>query len=172
MSDCLWPYGLFSPWNSPGQNTGVGSLSLLQGISPTQGSNPGLPHCGWTLYHQSHKGSLYLVFKKLVRIWALIDGLSFSSRFTLFASSVKWHTCPLPTGDKALTMEALGRHYSPKESCFQVPLCFLHTYTHLLCGQGPEAPSSQHLSAASTDGQFWVECIENRVPVKSILWYT
>ena len=34
-----------SSWNSPGQNTGVGSLSLLQGIFPTQGSNPGLPHC-------------------------------------------------------------------------------------------------------------------------------
>ena len=34
-----------SPWNSPGQNTGVDSLSLLQGIFPTQGSNPGLPHC-------------------------------------------------------------------------------------------------------------------------------
>ena len=33
---------LYSPWNSPGPNTGVGSLSLLQGIFPTQGSNPGL----------------------------------------------------------------------------------------------------------------------------------
>ena len=32
----LWPHGLCSPWNSPGQNTGVGSLSLLQGIFPTQ----------------------------------------------------------------------------------------------------------------------------------------
>ena len=41
--------GLYSPWNSPGQNTGVGSLSLLQGIFPTQGSNPGLPHCRWIL---------------------------------------------------------------------------------------------------------------------------
>ena len=38
-------HGLYSPWNSPGQNTGVGSLFLLQGIFPTQGSNPGLPHC-------------------------------------------------------------------------------------------------------------------------------
>ena len=39
--------GLYGPWNSPGQNTGVGSLSLLlQGIFPTQGLNPGLPHCG------------------------------------------------------------------------------------------------------------------------------
>ena len=44
VSDSLRPHGLYSPWNSPGQNTGVGSLSLLQGIFPTQGSNPGLPH--------------------------------------------------------------------------------------------------------------------------------
>ena len=39
--DCLRPYGLYSPWNSPGQNTGVCSLPLLQGIFPTQRSNPG-----------------------------------------------------------------------------------------------------------------------------------
>ena len=41
--DSLW---LYSPWNSPGQNTAVGGLSLLQGIFPTQESNPGLLHCG------------------------------------------------------------------------------------------------------------------------------
>ena len=46
-----------NPRNCPGQNTGVGSLSLLQGIFPTQGSNPGLPHCRWILYQLSHKGS-------------------------------------------------------------------------------------------------------------------
>ena len=46
----LWPHGLHSPWNSPGQNTGVGSLSLLQGIFPIQGSNPGLPHYRRILY--------------------------------------------------------------------------------------------------------------------------
>ena len=46
VSDSLRPHELPSPWNSPGQNTGVGSLSLLQGILPTQGSNLGLPgHC-------------------------------------------------------------------------------------------------------------------------------
>ena len=45
------------PWNSPGQNTGVGSLSLLQGIFPTQGSNPGLLHCRWFLYQLKHKWS-------------------------------------------------------------------------------------------------------------------
>ena len=57
VSDSLQPHGLYSPWNSPGQNTGVGNLSLLQGIFPTQGLNPGLPHCKWILYHLSHKGS-------------------------------------------------------------------------------------------------------------------
>ena len=51
------PHGLYSPWNSPGQNTGVGSLSLLQGIFPTQGLNIGLPHCRWILYQLNHKGN-------------------------------------------------------------------------------------------------------------------
>ena len=57
MSDSLWPPGLYSPWKSPGQNTGMGSLSLLQGIFPTQGSNQGLPHCRQIPYQLSHKGS-------------------------------------------------------------------------------------------------------------------
>ena len=57
VSDSLWPHGLYSLWNSPGQITGVGSLSLLQGIFPTQGLNPGLPHCRQILYQRSHKGS-------------------------------------------------------------------------------------------------------------------
>ena len=53
---CPWtcPY---SPWNSPGQNTGVGRLSFLQGIFLTQRANPGLQHCRWILYQPSHKGS-------------------------------------------------------------------------------------------------------------------
>ena len=50
MSDSLQRHGLYSPWNSPDQNTGVGSLSLLQGIFPRQGLNPGLWHCRWILY--------------------------------------------------------------------------------------------------------------------------
>ena len=57
LSDSLWPRRLYSPWNSPGKNNEVGSLSLLQGVFPTQGSNPGLPHCRWILYQLSHKGS-------------------------------------------------------------------------------------------------------------------
>ena len=63
VSDSLGPYGLHSPWNSPGQNTGMGSYSLPKGIFPTQGSNPGLSHCRRLLYHLSHQGS-----PKLIRI--------------------------------------------------------------------------------------------------------
>ena len=57
VSDSLWSHGLYCPWHSPGQNTGVGSLSLLQRIFPTQGLNPGLLHCRQILYQLSHKGS-------------------------------------------------------------------------------------------------------------------
>ena len=52
-----WPHGLYSPWNSPGQTTGVGSRSLLQGTFPVQGWNPGLPHLSWILHQLSHQGS-------------------------------------------------------------------------------------------------------------------
>ena len=57
ISNSLRPHRLYSPWNSPGQNTGVGSHSLLLGIFPTQGLNPGLPRCRWILHQLSHKGS-------------------------------------------------------------------------------------------------------------------
>ena len=45
VSESLGSHGLYSPWNSPGQNTGVDSFSLLQGIFLTQGLNPGLLQC-------------------------------------------------------------------------------------------------------------------------------
>ena len=57
VSNSLWPHGLYSPWNSPGQSTRVGILSLLQGIFPTWGSNPGFPHCRRILYQLTHKRS-------------------------------------------------------------------------------------------------------------------
>ena len=57
VSDSLRPHGLYSPWNSPSQNTGEGSLSLLQGFFPTQGLNPGLWHCRPILHQLSHEGN-------------------------------------------------------------------------------------------------------------------
>ena len=62
VSGSLQPDGLYSPWNSPGQNTGVGSLSLLQGIFPAQGSNPGLQNCSRILYQLRYQGSPYHCF--------------------------------------------------------------------------------------------------------------
>ena len=61
VSDSLLPHGLeptelLSPWDFPGKNTGVGCHFLLQGIFPTQGLNPGLPHCRQALYSLSHRG--------------------------------------------------------------------------------------------------------------------
>ena len=55
MPNSLRPRGLYNPCNSPGQNTGVGRLCLLQGIFPTQELNPGLMHCRQILYQLSHK---------------------------------------------------------------------------------------------------------------------
>ena len=54
--------GLYSPWDSPGQNTGVGSCCLLQGIFPTKGWNPGLLQCRWILYELSYQGCLSLTW--------------------------------------------------------------------------------------------------------------
>ena len=57
VSNSLPPHGLYSPWNSPGQNTGVGRLSLLQGIFLTQGLNRSLLHYRQILYQLSYQGS-------------------------------------------------------------------------------------------------------------------
>ena len=57
VSESLRPHRLYSPLNSPGQNTGMCSLSLLQGIFLTQGSNPGLLSCRWIRYQLNHKRS-------------------------------------------------------------------------------------------------------------------
>ena len=54
ISNSLWSHGLYSPWNSPSQNTGVGSLFLLQGIFPTHKSNGSLLHCRWILDQLSY----------------------------------------------------------------------------------------------------------------------
>ena len=61
MSDSLCPCGLYSPWNSPGQNTGVDCCSLLQGIFPIQELNAGLPYCKRILYQPSRQGSITLL---------------------------------------------------------------------------------------------------------------
>ena len=87
VSDSLQPLRLYSPWNSPRQNIGMGSLSLLQGIFPTQGSNPGLPQLQVdslpaepqgkpSLYHEGILYSLFIsvlfILKQLPLLWSCI----------------------------------------------------------------------------------------------------
>ena len=80
MSNSLRLPGLYSPWDSPGQDTGMGSCSLLQGIFPTQGSNPGLPHCRRILYQLSHQGSplLYYKYNYIDYLYSIIIALSYT----------------------------------------------------------------------------------------------
>ena len=63
LCDPMDPSRLLCPWDSPGKNTGMGCHSLLQGIFPTQGLNPGLLRFRQILYHLSHQGSPWLGFK-------------------------------------------------------------------------------------------------------------
>ena len=60
LMDCS-PLGSSVHGDSPGKNTGVSCHALLQGIFPTQGLNPGFPHCRQSLYHLSHQGSLRIL---------------------------------------------------------------------------------------------------------------
>ena len=80
--DCSLPGS--RPWNSPGKNTVVDRHSLLQGIFPTQGSNPGLLHCRQILYYLSHQGSpceyIHSTLKKkeilsFVTRWMNLEGI-------------------------------------------------------------------------------------------------
>ena len=95
MSDSLWPHGLYSPWTSPGQNTVGGSLSLIQGIFPIQGLNPGLLHGGWILYQLSYQGSL--------RLWGWVA--------YLFSRVSSWPTSLVAQTVKHLTTMQETRFY-------------------------------------------------------------
>ena len=93
------------PWNSPDQNTGEGSLSLLQEIFPTQGSNPGLPHCGQILYQLSHNGSSRIL---------------------------EWVACPFSSGSswpRIMTSQFTGCPFSPSSVDFA---SFSWLYYHVL----------------------------------------
>ena len=102
------PPGSTVPWDSPGKNTGMGCHFLLQGILPTQGSNPGLPHCRKMLYHLSHQGS------------PGGKGISNSCYYP-------WAPCPhLYT----LQADSLSTELSGKPSIYNCPFINLHSPTY------------------------------------------
>ena len=84
--DCSLP-GSSVYGDSPSKNTRVGCHALLHGIFPTQGSIPGLPHCGWILYRLSHQGSPRILE------WVAYPFSRGSSR----SRNHTWHLSLLPT---------------------------------------------------------------------------
>ena len=78
VSDSFWPHGLcptrlLHPWDFPGKSTGVGRHFPLQGILPTQGLNPDLPHCRQMLYWATREAPVMWQKKKksaLRRKWS------------------------------------------------------------------------------------------------------
>ena len=99
VSNSLRPHGLYSPWNSLGQNTGVGSLSLLQQMFPTQKSNPGLRHCRQILYQLSYQGRKYTLGRSIAQV---------SSNL---CPRLPWkHSLPLAHKDQTWPLRPLGSH--------------------------------------------------------------
>ena len=96
MPNLLWPHGLgfnrlLCPWDSPGKNSGVGSHSLLQGIFPTQGSNPSLLHCRQIFYHLGYC-AICLVWL-FVTPWTVAHQAPLSMRI-LQARILEWAAMP------------------------------------------------------------------------------
>jgi len=85
------PHGTYGPWNFPGQNTAVGNLFLLQGISPTQGSNPGLPNGRQIFYQLSQKGSTMMQCTEHITSSAEIQRKDMSLWSTLRSDDNKVH---------------------------------------------------------------------------------
>ena len=108
----LQPIRLLCPWDFPGKDTGVGCHFLLQGIFPTQGSNPGLLHCRRLLYRLSYKGSpihkyihthscsVLVLTQSCLSLCDPVDCslLSSSARGSLQATILEWVAIPFSRG--------------------------------------------------------------------------
>ena len=107
----------YSPWNSSGQNTGVGSLSLLQGIFPTQGLNPSLPHCRWILYQLSHQGSptQYIKYQRSLDLSALWGAALGLAGLVDEIVSSSWYQGPLRIGRGPSHLSCIKNDEIPKQ---------------------------------------------------------
>ena len=121
MSDSLRPHGLYSPWNSPGHNTGVGSLSLLQGVFLTQGLNPGLLHCRQILYQLSYQGSPKITISQFSSVTqsclTLCDPMGYTVYGILLAKTLEWVALPFSRGssqprDQTQVSHVAGRFFT------------------------------------------------------------
>ena len=173
LSDSLSPWGLHSPWNSSGQSTGAGSLSLLQGIFPTQESNWGLLHCGRVLHQLSCRGRpVYSTRALLSPQWPITPASLVGPSLGVLASlgplalgsclECTVHTWGLDISEHV--RQTIG-HKNPVELICQHPSQATRTYSpqgqrSLSVGSWPPAPSAvpgieqglQYLGPEWTDG--------------------
>ena len=137
------PVDCISPWNSPGQDTGGGNLSLLQGIFPTHGSNPGLLHCRKILYQLSYQGSSQKVEGKNQKGGpkrqkpAGMYGLAFCFCLLSFANHSYFTSPSAPfAGKECCRWRWLLWHRNNNIfSEYKIGCIFLHTASQLTCSQ-------------------------------------
>ena len=129
----------------PGQNTGVGSLSLLQGIFPTQGSNPGLLHCMWILYQLSHQESPRILE------WVAYP---FSSRFSLHRNRTRVLHC-------RWILHQLSYQGSPERQMLNSEILKLREGLFTRQSRGNMRSLSPITSKAGEWGYFWVQSIRS-----------
>ena len=145
MSDSLRSHGLYSPWNSPCQNTGVGSLSLLQGIFPTQGSNPGLPHCRQILYQLRHKRSPYKNWGVIIYNIVLVSSVQWSDsviHMYIFFFQILLHYMLLQDMEESSLCYAVGLWKSP-------------WYVHVGMMVGWLSADTKNIQRERTEKTFW-----------------
>ena len=98
VSDSSRLHGLYTPWHSPGRNTGVGSLSLLQGIFPAQGLNPGLLHCRRLAHEEG-------IFRNLTLIASMFIHLE--KKMATHSSILVWR---IPWTEEPGGLQSMGSH--------------------------------------------------------------
>ena len=124
VSGSLQPH---RPWNSPGQNTGVGSLSLPQGNFQPQGSNPGLPHCRWTRYQLSHQGRPLINYFN----WRIINNIRTVDFFS-FRQTIVLHKSVIALTVFFFFLRDSFHLHSTTETCPQMTEKSGHTVTRKL----------------------------------------
>ena len=147
MSSSLQFLGLYSPWNSLGQNTRVGSHSPFQGIFPTQGSSGGLLRCRWLLYQLSHQEGLHTerchkIYK--LHLYKVIEYLMYQWKYMLKILSRKCF----------MTAHLLSKYtwfLKPLENSLQLSFYLLTRFAPRACLCG----SQSGCLSVKSDHVFW-----------------
>ena len=162
MPNSLWPHGLYGPCNSPGQNTGMGSLSLLQGIFPTQRSNPGRFFTSWAKRKPKNTGVGSLSLLQQIFLTQESNQVLLYCRWILYQLSYQGS----PAGKRCVNSRlGTGRRCSPAVSTLN-QFCNLNK-PHKLPGVcRPQGWTSTRLSSGFCSAlwfSLWCSCKKRRL---------